>query len=38
MKDCAAKAGASGFRLGEMQMPWAVGLIEKRLGEEKAIE
>ena len=34
MKDCSAKAGASGFRLGQMQLQWAVGLIEKRLLEE----
>lgn len=38
MKDCSAKAGATGFRLGQLQLQWAVGLIEKRLREEKAGE
>jgi len=36
LKDCATKSGAVGFRLGQMQLQWAVDLIERRLREEKS--
>jgi hypothetical protein len=36
MKECAAKSGAAGFRLGQVQLQWAVDLIERRLREEKS--